>query len=132
MSTAETLLRLQLRAAGYSPLPLNGKAPSSVKGWQAKIDTTADEIALWESLYPYDRNTGVLTKFTPALDIDILNQEAAEAVEALARERFEEHGDVLVRVGRAPKRAILLRTDEPFGKITANVITAGGTQERLE
>ena len=127
-----TELRLQLRAAGYSPLPLNGKAPSSVKGWQAKFDATHDEIRLWERLYPYDTNTGVLTKFTPALDIDILNPEAAEEIEALARERFEEHGNVLVRVGKAPKRAILLRTDEPFKKIMRELIAPNGTTGKLE
>ena len=48
-----------------------------------------------------------------------MHPEAAEAVEALVRERFEERGIILVRFGRAPKRAILLRTnpDEAFGKL---------------
>ena len=132
MSNSETLLRLQLRAAGFSPLPLNGKAPSSVKGWQTKLNAGDDEIELWEKLYPYDCNTGILTRFAPAIDIDILNPEAAEAVEMLARERFEEHGDILVRVGKAPKRAILFRTDEPFDKITANVVSCHGGEEKIE
>ena len=42
------------------------------------------------------------------------------AVEELARERFEERGYVLVRIGKAPKRAVLLRTDTPFPKIVRN------------
>jgi hypothetical protein len=109
--------RLQLRAAGFSPLPLEGKAPKMMTGWQTKFDVTTEEIRLWGKSYPYAHNTGMLTKFTPAVDIDLMHPEAAEAIEALAREHFEERGDILVRVGKAPKRAILLRTDEPFDKI---------------
>jgi hypothetical protein len=113
-----TAIRLQLKAAGFSPLPLNGKKPSSVEGWQNKHGATAEEIRLWEKLYPYDHNTGLLTRLVPTIDIDIMHPEAAEAIEALAREHFEEHGDILVRIGKAPKRAIMLRTDEPFSKLT--------------
>src|SRR5262249_16636990 len=46
-----------------------------------------------------------------------MHPEAAAAIEELARGRFEEHGYFLVRIGRAPKRALLFRTDEPFKKI---------------
>jgi hypothetical protein len=46
-----------------------------------------------------------------------MHPEAAAAVEDLARERFEERGCLLVRYGKAPKRALLFRTDEPFRKI---------------
>jgi RecA-family ATPase len=127
-----TELRLQLRAAGFAPLPVNGKAPSSVNGWQTKLAVTTEEIKLWEKLYPYDTNTGALTKFVPAIDVDINNPDAAEAIEALAREHFEEHGHILVRVGRAPRRAILLRTDEPFSKLKLDLITPQNTTEKVE
>jgi hypothetical protein len=125
-------VRVHLRRAGFSPLPLNGKAPSSVRGWQDKHDVTADEIRLWDKLYPRDLNTGLLTKFVPTIDIDITHPEAAEAVEALAREQFEERGYFLVRIGKAPKRAILLRTDEPFPKAVrvSNLRKRRRTQDR--
>jgi hypothetical protein len=126
-----TALRLQLRTHGYSPLPLEGKIPAP-KAWQQKLNTTPEEITLWEKSYHLAGNTGLLTHTTPALDIDILDEEAADAVEALAREHLEERGDILVRVGKWPKRAILLRTDEPFAKITANVIAPDGTAEKIE
>jgi len=122
-----TAIRLQLKAAGFSPLPLNGKAPSSVEGWQNKHGATAEEIRLWEKLYPYDHNTGLLTRLVPTIDIDIMHPEAAEAIEALAREHFEEHGDILVRIGKAPKRAIMLRTDEPFSKLTRGFAWPNGS-----
>jgi hypothetical protein len=129
MSTGDTptSIRLQLKAAGFAPLPLNGKAPKSVRGWQDKLDSTADEIKLWEKLYPYDHNTGLLTRLVPTIDIDIMHPEAAEAIEALAREHFEERGDILVRVGKPPKRAIMLRTDEPFSKLTRGFAWPNGS-----
>ena len=40
---------------------------------------------------------------------------------------------MLVRTGQAPKRAILLRTDTPFKKVTGNIITPNGnTDEKIE
>lgn len=54
---------------------------------------------------------------------------AAEAIEELVRERFEEHGHLMVRIGRPPKRAFLFRTETPFAKITINFV---GTEEKLE
>jgi hypothetical protein len=53
----------------------------------------------------------------PALDIDILDEQAAQIVEATARLYLEDKGEILVRIGLPPKRAILLRTDKPFKKI---------------
>ncbi len=82
-------LRKKLSAAGYSPVPVSGKRPP-MDGWQNKIETNNDEIELWSKLYPDAESTGLLTKYTPALDIDILDEEAAVAVENLVRERFDE------------------------------------------
>src|SRR5262249_53234292 len=74
----------------------------------------------------------VLAKFTPGLDIDITIEPAAEAVEALARDLFEEHGDIHVRTGLPPKRLIPLRTDEPFNKITRVFVAPNGTEQKIE
>ena len=124
--------RLELLAAGFSPVPVVGKRPV-IDGWQHRTDSTADEIRFWGRSCPAALNTGILTTRVPALDIDIFfDPAAAAAVEALARERFEEHGYILVRFGRAPKRAILFRTDTPFDKITALLLAPDGSEERLE
>jgi len=125
MSEDITALRLQLRAAGYAPVPVTGKR-ALMPGWSEKFDASPDEIALWSKLYPDQRNTGVLTRLMPAVDIDLLNPEAAEAVEQLARARFEEHGHIMARFGLAPKRAIPLRTDKPFKKIACKLIAPSG------
>jgi AAA domain/Bifunctional DNA primase/polymerase, N-terminal len=123
--------RLALLRHGYSPLPLNGKAPTP-KSWEQKIETNPAEIHLWDTMWPRAVNTGILTRFTPCLDIDILNQEAAEAVEALVRERFEDGGYILIRIGKAPKRAIPFRTREPFTKIAVSLIAPNGDPKKSE
>ena len=65
-------------------------------------------------------NTGILTKLVPTLDLDLLNEPAAIAAENLVRERFDGLGSILRRIGRAPKRAILFRTKDPFKKLTTS------------
>ena len=90
-------------------------------------------LVAWERNFPRASNTGILTKYTPVLDADILDEAAAIAVEDLVRERFEERGYILPRIGKPPKRAIPFRTLSPFSKITANLIaTDGSTGEKIE
>src|SRR5262249_50153874 len=98
----------------------------------SKLGVAREEIVLWDSMWQYARNTGVIAKRTPGLDIDIKIEDAAEAVEALAREHFEERGLVLVRFGQPPKRLIPLRTDEPFGKLARLFKAPDGSEQKIE
>jgi RecA-family ATPase len=123
--------RERLARAGYIPTPLSGKVPV-LERWQKKLEVTAGDLNIWSRLYPDARNTGVLCRSMPSLDIDIQHPEAAEAVEDLVRERYEERGRILVRFGNAPKRAIPFRTDEPFEKIYVDVIAPNGITGRIE
>jgi hypothetical protein len=124
-------LRMQLLHGGFWPLPLCGKSPYH-KDWTNVRACTAD-IRQWGNDRPDASNTGILTQRNPALDLDILDERAADAVEKLVSERIEENGYFLVRTGRWPKRAFLMRTDEPFGKITVKLIPpSGGKEERVE
>ena len=120
------IFRRRALAAGFSPLPLVGKKPV-LKDWQKHDGVSELEIDFWSQHYPQALNTGILTARVPALDIDILDPEAAAAVEALARERFEEIGFVPIRFGRFPKRAIPFRTDQPFAKIAVALIAPDGS-----
>jgi hypothetical protein len=126
-----TALRCRLRASGFPPLPVNGKAPSP-KAWETLTDANDQQIALWERVFPHARSTGILTRDCPAMDIDISIAPAADAVEQLARDRFGEDNRFLVRFGQAPKRAILFQTDTPFPKITANLIAPDGSEHKIE
>jgi hypothetical protein len=126
-----TQQRLRLRVADFDPLPDDGKECHLI-GWTTKTNVSDTDIGGWQSLAA-SRNTGILCTTTPALDVDILNPDAADAVEALVREHFsEERGRVLVRTGLPPKRLIPFRTDNPFTKITAKLLATDGTSEKLE
>ena len=117
---------------GYVPIPVIGKEPP-FKSWQKVENVSRAMLEAWGRNWPRASNTGILTKFTPTLDVDILNEPAAIAIEDLVRERFEERGYILPRIGKAPKRAIPFRTTDPFAKITANLIAAdGSTGEKIE
>jgi hypothetical protein len=101
--------------------------------WQKVENVSRAMLEAWHRNFPRATNTGILTKYTPTLDADILNELAAIAIEELVRERFEERGYILPRIGKPPKRAIPFRTLEPFAKITANLIAANGnTGEKIE
>jgi hypothetical protein len=144
MKTADEVLALRhkLRAAGYSPIPLYGKEPpvygknntkKGLSAWQNLHEVTAEQIEMWLRTWPDAHNTGILTRHMPTLDADILNEEAARAVEDHIRGHCEERGYVLTRIGRPPKRAIPFRTEEPFEKILVNLIAPNGSAgEKIE
>ena len=132
-----TQRRLQLRHGGYVPIPLFGKEPpiygrnnkrKGLSGWQSIEDVSCEQIELWGRIWPDARNTGILTKRTPALDVDVLNPDAAEAIEFLVKDKFGNDGSVMVRVGRPPRRAVLFQTDTPFRKFSV----AFGNADKLE
>ena len=139
------VLRHQLRAGGFCPIPLYGKEPPvknnkrqnnryrGLKDWEQLTEVTPEMVDMWLKVWPDSENTGVLTFNMPVLDLDILNEEAARACEDLVHERYEDAGDFLTRIGLPPKRAIPFRTDEPFKKIVVNLIAPNaGTDAKPE
>ncbi|HRW60552.1 MAG TPA: DUF3987 domain-containing protein [Defluviicoccus sp.] len=72
--------------------------------------TTDNELAIW-SQWP-DAGIGIAGGVVAAVDIDIADGEVAVRIETLARERLG--GTPALRIGRAPKRLLVYRTDEPF------------------
>jgi hypothetical protein len=85
MASDATSVRVLLQAGGYCPIPVIGKVPA-LQAWQKHHQTNPAEIQLWRKLYPDATNTGILTAHNPTIDADLLNEEAAEAVEGLFRE----------------------------------------------
>jgi hypothetical protein len=123
-----TAYRKQLLAAGYSPLPVNGKAPP-ISGWQ-DIQATEDVINDWEDNYANATNTGILTRTTPAIDIDVLDPGVADKLQQIAKQMI---GVSPVRIGQAPKRALLYRTDLPFDKLATPIyISSDGHAHKVE
>ena len=122
-------LRLRLTQAGFEVIPLLGKKPV-LAGWQKRGLATEHEIAMWDT-FEAAINTGILTVWTPVLNIDIRDPEAAEAVEQLVSERFDGH-NVLCRIGEAPKRAIPFQTTMPFSKILVKLLAPNGAEHKIE
>jgi hypothetical protein len=122
--------RLLLRRAGFSPTPVVHKG-ACMTGWQVTLDPTTAEIELWPKTFNYAQSTGIVTTRSPAFDIDILNPEAAKAIEDLTRERLgDRDGRFLVRFGQRPKRAILFQTNGPFAKIQVTLDPPNGAKEQ--
>jgi AAA domain/Bifunctional DNA primase/polymerase, N-terminal len=123
-----TVYRRRLLAHGYLPLPVNGKAPP-IPGWQ-DIAPTDDIINNWEHKYPDATNTGILTRNTPAIDIDVLDSAVADELQHIAERTI---GTSAVRTGQAPKRAMLCRADLPFDKISTPIfISPDGRSHKVE
>jgi len=120
-------IRLAMLANGYEPLPLIGKAPIPKK-WE-QIIINEQTIHGWANAGP---NTGMRAATAPVLDIDILDEQAAQIVEATARLYLEDKGEILVRIGLPPKRAILLSTDKPFKKIVHKLTAPDGRVHKIE
>jgi hypothetical protein len=126
-----TELRLAMLANGYQPLPAQGKRVL-LEGWSTKATVASSEVSAWGTEHPQWNNTGTLTSRTPTIDGDIRDPAAAEAFEELARDWLDERGRILVRIGEAPKRAILCRTAQPFAKIKVDLVAPSGSTHKIE
>ncbi len=116
-----------LHDAGYDITPLSGKRPVIDK-W-ASIDADDALVSKWLNKYPRS-NVGIQTRHTPAVDIDIYDADAAEEMEAWCLENLSDEAPV--RVGQAPKRLLLFRTDEPFRKVKHRWVDEDGKEHAIE
>jgi hypothetical protein len=124
--------RKRLLAAGYIPVPLNGKIPAHAS-WQSPNPPNKVEIQSWTRDCETAVNTGILTRLTPAIDIDVLDGPVANKIMDLAAAIVGESTPFLVRFGRHPKRAVLFRTDVPFKKKrTADFVSPDGLKHHVE
>jgi hypothetical protein len=127
-TTTPTEFRLQVKANGYQPIPVRGKAPV-LNGWTDLGNATDDDIRGWEHLCV--SNTGILAAATPGLDIDLLDAGTVAEIVELVRGHFLGYGMILIRTGRAPKCCIPFQTDAPFRKLARKFThPATGTDEQ--
>src|SRR6516162_5711284 len=96
-------LRVRYVKAGYEPIPCLGKRPVLPSWSTAPIEI--DCPASWGVAYPDATNTGIRTKRTPAIDIDVVDADLAEQIENELRALFPQQ-QLLVRYGLLPKRLI--------------------------
>lgn len=119
---------LALLQNGYNVLPVKPSLKRVViDGW-SRLETSAEDIRGWAANGYKNGNIGITTRDTPAVDIDVYDEGVAQELEDWIARQF---GDAPVRVGRAPKRLMLFRTDEPFRKLQAT-FTDGRTDHKLE
>ena len=107
---------------GYAVIPIMpgtkkpgrfiGGAWRDYPGWTKHCSrpTTENELAIW-SQWP-DAGIGIAGGTVAAVDIDVADAGMALRIETLARERLGE--TPALRIGRAPKRLLVYRTDAPF------------------
>jgi hypothetical protein len=126
-----TDIRLAMHSNGYDPVPCNGKIPAPL-AWQTKICVSADEIKQMALQFPHATNTGACCERTPALDVDVGDPGAAEAVRNAIKDWFGDRGDLIFRVGRPPKFLVPFRTDKPFPKMVREFRGPKDATYRLE
>lgn len=115
---------LDLWGNGYTIVPIYspdadkkgaGKRPIG-EDWQQTINSK-EEIQGWARRYT-NNGIGILTKRTPAVDIDVYDADAADHMAAWVEENV---GFAPCRIGQQPKRLFLFRTDAPFSKVKSGV-----------
>jgi hypothetical protein len=136
--TETTALRLKLRENGFHPLPA-GTASSLPRPLPIRtpfmpdwFKTDEEDIRFWEKSHHTATSTAVAAKFAPALLIDSNIEAAAEAAEKVVREYFEKRGDIYVCLRWPTKRLILLRTDEPFAKLSRTLFSPNDDEHQVE
>jgi len=128
---AVTERRKALHKLGYELLPVlsRGKRPA-LNGWtNAATDPAA--ITAWADTYPNALSTGIRTRYTPAVDIDVRDPGVADRIEQAILGMVSQ-GVVLGRTGLAPKRLIPFRCATPFKKICTPWFEADGVKHRVE
>lgn len=140
-----TALRLGLFANGYTPLPITapdypqhpkvkcpGKQPF-FKEWQtiSRDTLTPAVVEGWTTGIAHHSNTGLLTGTLLALDIDVLNEGLSAQIQRMAGAMLG--ATSLLRVGRAPKVALLYRNEMPISKVaTPELFLTDGTKLQVE
>ena len=102
---------------GFAIVPIAvGKKAPNFDNWE-KSRSSKPQLQEWIENGHKRAGIGILTKHTPGVDLDIRDEELALLAEKKARKIFG-HGPV--RIGMAPKRLMMYRTDKPFRKMRSN------------
>lgn len=105
---------------GYNiiPIPPKQKGPT-INGW-SQVQANKRVLDSWLEQGMGTQGIGINTRFTPAVDIDVPDDDFALELQAKAIELW---GEAPIRVGQAPKRLLVYRTDNPFRKMTSATYT---------
>jgi hypothetical protein len=132
---AVTARRIAAVKLGYEPIPIvSGRKKPAMNGWtdvHITIPPDEDIITPWTDTYPNALSTGIRTRFTPGIDIDIRDAKVADLIQAALIELLPQ-GTILTRVGQPPKRLIPCRCTTPFNKIGTTFKSPDGVAHKVE
>ena len=109
--------RLGLHERGYSPLPVGkGKKSPAVRGW-SKLEGQINEAIIhsWEEQFPNAEGTGIILGHLIGIDIDVDQEAIVDDLIDLLAEQLD--GDLVVRIGNAPRAMVFARTLTPMRKL---------------
>jgi AAA domain/Primase C terminal 2 (PriCT-2)/Bifunctional DNA primase/polymerase, N-terminal len=120
LRAAVTARRIAYVKLGYQPIPIkSGDKKPVLDGWQ-NMTIDLDTVGSWAEARRDALSTGIRTKHTPAVDIDVHDNAAvADQIQQALLDMLPPGGTFLKRVGKPPKRLIPFRTTAPFKKIRA-------------
>jgi len=98
---------------GYRVVPIEIGAKKPVfKQWN-HLHANTSAVLDWVASGMGENGVGIITKYTPAIDIDVLDEDVAQKIQDWCHENL---GPAPVRFGNKTKRLLLYRTDIPFTK----------------
>jgi putative DNA primase/helicase len=131
-----TQRRVALVKLGFEPIPVqSGRKRPAMGGWQKvriAISHNEDTVSLWADQYPGALSTGIRTRYTPAVDIDVYHPKVADEIEQALLNLIPQQGSLLKRVGLPPKRLIPFRCTAPFKKLVATFKAPDETVHKVE
>lgn len=117
-----------LHSKGWNiiPIPASSKAPC-IEGWTAGF--SKQQVDAFAANGYAQGNIGLLARLFPAVDIDVLDEECATAIEQHALQTL---GPAPVRFGNRPKRLLAYRTETPFKKLKTYLTAPDGKDYAVE
>jgi hypothetical protein len=117
--------------AGYPivPLPLGSKGPR-IKNWP-NLRLSVEDVQRMAANGSAQAGVGVIAATCPAIDVDILDDVVADAMNDAIDVIFEKRC-ALTRTGKAPKFLVPFRSDTPFRKMSSNTYTDGTNEHKVE
>lgn len=110
-------LGTKLVSNGYAIIPIEvGTKGPKTEGWQEKFARDESAFERMAKSSRQDCGVGIITRFTPAVDIDCKNAEVVDEMRAWLKDNL---GDAPERVGNAPKTLMLYRTEEAFSRVAS-------------
>jgi len=116
---------------GYKIVPISPgcKYPKGLRNWE-KQNATKQDVTKWLKHKYSNAGVGILTKHTPAIDLDVRDPEVVEKLVQYCEENF---GETLQRIGDAPKTLLVYRVNKPFSKVQSKTyVDMFGLQHKVE